>query len=71
MKDKLEKVNDNEWLLPKSVRKEMKVDAKIFANEAIIQQAEAEAIEQLTNVACMPGIIEPVIGLPDMHSTLR
>ncbi|RLJ09084.1 MAG: RNA-splicing ligase RtcB [Candidatus Aenigmatarchaeota archaeon] len=67
MKDKLQKISDYEWLLPKGVRDRMKVDAKIFANQKIIDAAEDAAVQQLTNVACLPGVLEPVIGLPDMH----
>lgn len=67
MKDKLQKINDNEWLLPKSVREGMKVDAKIFANHEVLNEIEPEAVEQLTNVACLPGVIDPICGLPDMH----
>ncbi len=67
MKDKLQQINDNEWSLPKSVRNGMKVDAKIFANELVMKEIEPEAVEQLTNVAMLPGIIQPVCGLPDMH----
>jgi tRNA-splicing ligase RtcB len=45
----------------------MNVDAKIFANKNILDDIEDDAVQQLTNVACLPGIVEPVIGLPDMH----
>lgn len=67
MKQKLQKINDYEWLLPKSVRKEMKVDGKLIANKAIYESMEDGAIEQLSNVCCLPGVIEPVIALPDAH----
>lgn len=67
MKEKLEKINDYEWLIPKTAREGMNVAAKIIANKAILDAIEDEAVNQLTNVACMPGVIEPVIGLPDMH----
>lgn len=67
MKEKLQKLNDYEWLLPKGVRDKMNVAAKVIANKAILDAAEDAAVEQLTNVACLPGVIEPVIGLPDMH----
>jgi tRNA-splicing ligase RtcB len=67
MKEKIEKINDYEWLLPKSARDKMNVDAKIFANKNILDDIEDDAVQQLTNVACLPGIVEPVIGLPDMH----
>jgi len=67
MKEKLEKINEFEWRLPKTVRKEMRVDAKIIANKAILNAIEDDAVEQLTNVATLPGVVSPVVGLPDMH----
>jgi len=67
MKEKLEKVNEFEWRLPKSVRKEMRVDARIIANQKILNAIEDAAVQQLTNVACLPGVVSPVVGLPDMH----
>ncbi len=67
MKEKLEKVSDFEWKLPKTVRKEMKVNARIIANQKILDAIEEDAVQQLTNVACLPGVVEPVVGLPDMH----
>lgn len=67
MKEKLKKINNYEWLLKKGVRDRMKTDAKIIANKAILDVIEEDAIKQLTNVACLPGAVRPVIGLPDMH----
>lgn len=67
VKEQLQKVNDFEWYLPKGVRDKMNVGARIIANKKIVSGIEEAAIEQLTNVACMPGVIEPVVGLPDMH----
>jgi len=67
MKEKLNKINDYEWHLPKGARDRMNVDAKIIANKKLIDAVEDAAVEQLTNVATLPGVVEPVIGLPDMH----
>ena len=67
MKEKLKKINDYEWLLPKTVREEMKVAGKLIANKAIHDAMEDGAIEQLSNVCCLPGVIEPVCALPDAH----
>ena len=67
MKEKLRKINEYEWELDKNVRPKMRVKAKIIANKKILDAIEKEAVEQLTNVACLPGVIEPVVGLPDMH----
>jgi len=65
--EKLEKLNEYEWLLPKTARKEMKVAGKLIANTAIKDAMEDGAIEQLSNVCCLPGVIEPVVALPDAH----
>lgn len=67
MKEKLEKINDYLWRIPKSVRKGMNVDAIVLANEKTLEQIEDEALEQLTNVAMLPGVIEPVLAMPDAH----
>jgi tRNA-splicing ligase RtcB len=66
-KPQLKKLNDYEWLLPKSARQGMNVDAKLIANNAILNAIEEDAIHQLTNVAMLPGIIEPVLAMPDAH----
>jgi tRNA-splicing ligase RtcB len=66
-KEQLKKINDNEWLLPKSVREGMLVDGKIIASEEMLKHIEEEAIQQLTNVAMLPGIVEPVCAMPDAH----
>lgn len=67
MKDNLEKITEVEYLIQKGLRKEMRVDARMIATDKIIKAAEEEAIKQLTNVACLPGVIDPVFGMPDIH----
>jgi tRNA-splicing ligase RtcB len=67
MKEKLKKLNDYEWLLPKGSREKMNVDAKIIANKKLLDAVEDAAVQQLTNVTTLPGVVSPVIGLPDMH----
>ena len=48
-KKQLKKLNGYEWLLPKTARQGMNVDAKLIANNAILNAIEEEAIHQLTN----------------------
>ena len=67
MKEKLQKINDFEWLLPKEVREGMNVNGKVIASKKMLEAIEEEAIQQLTNVAMLPGVIDPVIALPDAH----
>ncbi|MBN1411200.1 MAG: RtcB family protein [Spirochaetales bacterium] len=67
MREKLKQLSEFKWLLSRDSRKGMNADAIIYANKKLIQQAEDEAFRQLTNVACLPGVINPVIAMPDMH----
>jgi tRNA-splicing ligase RtcB len=67
MKEKLQKVSEVMWMLPKSVRAGMRVDAMILANKEAMDMIEDEAINQLTNVAMLPGVVNPVLAMPDAH----
>jgi tRNA-splicing ligase RtcB len=63
----LKKVRDCVWELPSSYKKEMRVPGRIFLNEKTISEVDEGAIEQVANVACLPGIQKFSIGLPDIH----
>lgn len=66
-KELLKRINDYELILPKTARKEMRVVGKVIASNLLVNAMEDEAIKQLSNVCCLPGVIEPVIALPDAH----
>ncbi len=65
MKEKLKQISDYEWVLPKEG--EMNVDGLLIGNKAIIDGLEEDTIGQVMNVTQMPGVIEPVVALPDAH----
>ncbi len=67
MKEKLKKLNEYEWILPKDSKPGMNVDGKIIGNKRIIDTMDEGAVEQLANVAMMPGIVNPVLAMPDAH----
>jgi tRNA-splicing ligase RtcB len=67
MKEKLKQLDEFHWLLDKSARDKMRVNAVIIGSKRVIDTAEEEAIKQLTNVACLPGAVEPVLAMPDVH----
>jgi len=48
-------------------RKTRYIKAKVIASKKMLEAIEDEAIQQLTNVAMLPGVIDPVIALPDAH----
>ena len=62
------KINDWLWEIPKSFREDMKVPARIYASEKLLQEIEDEALIQLVNTTTMPGIVRYAIAMPDIHS---
>lgn len=54
------------WRIPKSGG--MRVDGVVFASESLIVKAtEDRAIEQVANVAHLPGIVGVSMAMPDIH----
>ncbi|MDI6858034.1 MAG: RtcB family protein [Dehalococcoidia bacterium] len=64
----LEKVDDYRWRLPTGYKTGMRVPGLIFADEPMLRSmAEDEAIEQVANVAFLPGIVGHSLAMPDIH----
>ena len=63
-----EKISPFHWRLSKKKHRAMKADAEIFASEDILLQALADAsIEQVINLACLPGLAGNSLAMPDIH----
>ncbi|WP_324779356.1 RtcB family protein [Thiobacillus sedimenti] len=45
----------------------MRVPAVIFADAGLIREMDDKVLEQLTNVATLPGIVEAAYAMPDAH----
>jgi len=46
----------------------MRVDAVVFVGPALVSYLYGDkALEQLAHAARLPGVVDPVIGLPDIH----
>jgi tRNA-splicing ligase RtcB len=68
LKDKLEKLTPYKWRIPKSYKPGMRVDGIIYADERLLQAAaEDQAMEQVANVAFLPGIQKASLAMPDIH----
>lgn len=63
---RIERLDESRWLIPRAGR--MRVDGLIYADDKLMQDISAgEAIRQVANVACLPGIVGRSIGMPDIH----
>ena len=67
MKEQLKETEKGIWLLPKTAKEGMLVDARIVADKEILNSLEDGSVEQLSNAAMLPGVIEPVLAMPDAH----
>jgi tRNA-splicing ligase RtcB (3'-phosphate/5'-hydroxy nucleic acid ligase) len=56
------------WELPVDARPDMRVPARVFADRELIAQIAADrSLEQLQNVATLPGITGAALAMPDIH----
>jgi tRNA-splicing ligase RtcB len=64
----LTKIDDYRWEIPQSHKAGMKVPGLIYADEAMLAHIrEEEALEQVANVAFLPGIVSRSLAMPDIH----
>jgi tRNA-splicing ligase RtcB len=62
------KINDFEWEIPKSYRKDMRVPVRLFATRKLLEEVMNDrSIEQAINSATLPGLVGRVLVMPDMH----
>ena len=64
----LEKVDDYRWRIPKSYKTGMRVDGLMFASQEMLNHIlEEPVLEQVANVAFLPGIVGHSLAMPDIH----
>jgi len=62
----LQQLSDHEWEIPRSGA--MRVPGRVFASEKLARDIEGDpCLEQVANVACLPGIVQASIAMPDIH----
>ncbi len=64
----LEKIDDYRWRIPKSYKPGMRVPGIIYADEKLLKDIRHDkALEQVANVAFLPGIVNASLAMPDLH----
>ena len=65
-KYKIQKIDDYRWRIPREGK--MRVDGIVYANEQMMKEIQKdESLQQVINVAHLPGIIGHSLGMPDIH----
>src|SRR4030042_1974961 len=64
----LNKIDDYRWEIPQSYKSGMRVPGLIYADEEMLKSIrEEQSLEQVANVAFLPGIVEHSLAMPDIH----
>ena len=61
------KVDENIYELPIGYRPGMRVPGRIFISQSLMEMVEPGTIEQIANVATLPGIVKYSMAMPDAH----
>ncbi len=62
------KLSDNLWEIPKTFRADMRVQARVYVSEKLLEQIEDDSIKQLVNATTFPGIEKYAMAMPDVHT---
>ena len=64
----LVRLDETLWEIPAATRADMRVPARVFADEELLGAIVGDrSLEQLQNVATLPGIVEAALAMPDIH----
>lgn len=64
----LVKINDFVWEIPKSFRQDMRVPARFYTSNKMLDKIfNDRSTEQLINVTTLPSIQKVALAMPDMH----
>jgi tRNA-splicing ligase RtcB (3'-phosphate/5'-hydroxy nucleic acid ligase) len=64
----LEQIDEVLWEIPATARPDMRVPARVFADRELLAAIERDgSLEQIQNVATLPGIVEAALAMPDVH----
>ena len=62
------KMNDYEWEIPRTFRRDMRVPVRIFATRRLLETVmDDNSLTQAVNAATLPGLVGHVLVMPDMH----
>jgi tRNA-splicing ligase RtcB len=64
----LVRIDETLWEIPASARADMRVPARVFADRELLDAIVGDrSLEQLQNVATLPGIVDAALAMPDIH----
>ena len=62
----LEQINAYSWRLPRGVE-EKRSEVLLYGSEVLLETMDDKVLEQIRNVAMLPGLVGPAMTMPDAH----
>src|SRR5947199_3119640 len=62
------RIDETLWEIPAAARPDMRVPARVFADAELFEAMGRDgSLEQVQNVATLPGIVDAALAMPDAH----
>ena len=66
--EKLKRIDETKIEVPADYKPGMRVKGIIYVDEVLEKDLESQSIDQVANVATLPGIVNASMAMPDIHS---
>jgi tRNA-splicing ligase RtcB len=66
--EQLIRIDETRLEVPVGYKQGMLVKGTIYVDRTLEKELESSAIEQVANVATLPGIVKASIAMPDIHT---
>jgi tRNA-splicing ligase RtcB len=66
--EKLRRIDDTKIEIPADYKEGMRVNGVIYVDEVLEKELESQSIDQVANVATLPGIVKASMAMPDVHT---
>src|SRR3989344_2222334 len=63
----IKQIEEAVWEIPASFKQGMNVPARVIASKELLNSMDAGVFDQLTNMACLPGVVKYAMAMPDAH----
>lgn len=63
----LRRIDDTKLEIPLGYKTGMRTNGIIYVDRALEKSLDKESIEQVANVASLPGIVGAALAMPDIH----
>lgn len=68
MIERLRRIDETKVEVPLDYKEGMRVHGIIYVDELLEKELEAHSIDQVANVATLPGIVRASAAMPDIHT---